>query len=124
MAISEFGKLTFAELASPAAELAENGFPLNKAFARALRRTESILSRFEGPRAIFFHADGSLFVEDEILKQPHLAETYRMLAKDGADWFYRGKFANRVAKWMGKERRIVDEGGLCQLSRRATDSRW
>ena len=102
MALSEYGTLTFADLAVPATDMAANGFPVNRALARALQRTETRLSRFAGPRAIFFHADGTLFAEEEILKQPHLAETYRMLAKEGADWFYRGKFAHRVAKWMEK----------------------
>jgi gamma-glutamyltranspeptidase/glutathione hydrolase len=36
----------------------------------------------------------------EILKQPDLAKTYRSLAAQGSDWFYRGPFAAALGAWM------------------------
>jgi gamma-glutamyltranspeptidase/glutathione hydrolase len=36
----------------------------------------------------------------DTLRQPELAASYRALAREGEDWFYRGPFAAQTAAWM------------------------
>ncbi len=98
-AVRHHGKKTFRELALPAAEIAATGFPVTKAFVNRLRSVTNELVRFEGSRALFF-PDGQLPRVGAIFKQPDLARTYRQLAGQGSDWFYRGGFAEAVAAWM------------------------
>ncbi len=99
-ALEKFGRKKFAELLEPAAKIAEEGFPIDSVFAARLKATADELRGFDTARAIFLKADGSPFTAGEVLKQSDLAASYRALAKEGADWFYRGAFAAKVEAWM------------------------
>jgi len=55
---------------------------------------------------VLLKPDGSFYLEGETLKQPDLANSYRQIAEHGIDWFYRGPFAESVARWM------IDNGGI------------
>jgi len=99
-ALEKYGRKQMADLLEPAARVAEQGFPIDEVFARKLKATAVDLARFESSRAIFLHADGSPLKEGEVLKQPELAASYRSLAREGIDWFYRGAFAQQLAAWM------------------------
>jgi gamma-glutamyltranspeptidase / glutathione hydrolase len=99
-AIERFGKKPLAELIEPEARIAENGFPIDRVFAARLQATADDLRRFESASALFFDADGQALAEGQTLRQVDLAASYREIAKQGPDWFYRGPYANRVGEWM------------------------
>jgi gamma-glutamyltranspeptidase/glutathione hydrolase len=99
-ALEKFGRKKFAELLEPAARIAAEGFPIDEVFARKLKATADDLRKFESTRAVLLKPDGAPLLEGEVLKQPDLAASYRALAKEGADWFYRGDFARAVEAWM------------------------
>jgi gamma-glutamyltranspeptidase/glutathione hydrolase len=119
-AVREYGRLPLADLLRPAADLAEQGFPLNRATAGALRTTAKQLAEFEGSRAVLLHADGSPYQEGETLRQPDLARTYRAIADRGSAWFYRGPFAQQVGAWMARNGGILaaDDFARYQVRRR------
>lgn len=94
-----FGKKSFADLLLPAAEIAENGFPVPADYARLIESEKDALRKFPASAAIFLPGGRPLKAGD-ILKQPDLAQTYRNLAARGADWFYRGPFAQALGTWM------------------------
>ncbi len=98
--VAKYGRKKLADLLLPAAQIAEDGFPIDFVYARKLQSAAEKLKLFESPRAIFFKPDGSPLIEGDVLKQADLARSYRAMAKEGADWFYRGPFANDVAAWM------------------------
>jgi gamma-glutamyltranspeptidase/glutathione hydrolase len=100
LALQEAGKLKLSHVSSPAAELADRGFPLDRNYARKLKSTADKLKLFPGSAAALLKSDGSAYAAGEVLKQPDLADTYRQIAQKGSDWFYRGEFAKRVADWM------------------------
>jgi len=99
-AVQHYGKLPLRTLLLPAARLAEEGFPINRHYAAVLAATAGELKQFEASRAIFLHRDGSAFTMGELIKQPDLARTYRTIAAQGIDWFYRGRFAQATDDWM------------------------
>jgi gamma-glutamyltranspeptidase/glutathione hydrolase len=103
--VHHFGKKHLKDLVLPAAALAEQGFRLDRAYAERLKSVASEMARFDSSRAVFFK-DGSPLGEGAILKQPDLAATYRHIAEQGNDWFYRGPFAQATEKWM------KENGGL------------
>jgi gamma-glutamyltranspeptidase/glutathione hydrolase len=107
--VRRYGRKKLAELILPAAQIAEEGFPIDFVYARKLASTAEKLRGFESPRAIFFKADGAPLNEGDILKQPDLALSYRAIAADGVDWFYRGPFAKAVAAWMKEHGGIMTE---------------
>ena len=106
LALREHGRLKLTDLAAPAAELAERGFPLDRPNATALARTAETLRKVCGPSVALLKPDGSAYAAGETLKQPELARTYRGIAEQGTDYFYRGPFAAAVGRWM------AEHGGL------------
>jgi gamma-glutamyltranspeptidase/glutathione hydrolase len=98
-AVKKFGNRKFSELLLPAAELAETGFELSASYAKRLESVADDMAKFESARAIFFKAGRSL-QPGEVLRQPDLAATYRGIAGQGSDWFYRGPFAQAAERWM------------------------
>ncbi len=98
-AIKNYGKKKFKELIVPAAKIAERGFVVSESFAARLRSVSDDLAKFEASRAVFFR-DGKPLRSGDVLKQSDLAKTYRAIAEQGSDWFYRGAFAAATEKWM------------------------
>lgn len=100
MAIEKCGTKSLARALAPGKQLAEEGFILDEHYARNIRSTASELSRFEGSRDIFFHANGTPLGAGERLVQTDLASTYRNVGEHGTEWFYRGPIANKVGQWI------------------------
>lgn len=98
-AVRRHGKKTLSELILPAAEIAEHGFALNASYANRLKSVADDMKKFEASRAVFFR-DGETLKAGDLLQQPDLAGTYRSIAGQGSDWFYRGPFAQATAQWM------------------------
>ncbi len=98
-AVTEFGRLPFAELVLPGAEIAEKGFAVTREFQGRLRAEQKSIALFPGSAAVLLHEDGSIYQEGEILKQSDLANTYRQIAEHGLNWFYQGPFAEQTEAW-------------------------
>jgi gamma-glutamyltranspeptidase/glutathione hydrolase len=98
-AVKHYGTKELKDLILPAADIAEKGFRLDASYANRLRSEATDIGRFDATRAIFFK-DGKPLIKGTLLKQPDLAATYRHIAEQGSDWFYRGPFAEATAKWM------------------------
>lgn len=98
-AVRNFGRKQLRDLMLPAAEIAANGFTVTETFASRLRGEVTNLAKFEAARAIFL-PHGQPLNAGEVLRQPELAATYRAIAEQGSDWFYRGPFAQAVGAWM------------------------
>lgn len=98
-AVKQYGRKPWKELILPAAHLAGKGFPISGGYASRLRSVADALSKFAASRAIFLK-DGKPPVAGHVLTQADLAKTYRAIAEQGSDWFYRGPFAEATEKWM------------------------
>lgn len=94
------GKLSFGQVLLPAANVAEKGFAIDKVFAKRLSRSQKKIAKFSSSSKIFLDKNGAALKEGDQLVQKDLAKTYRRLAKDGPDYFYRGEFAKKTGKWM------------------------
>jgi gamma-glutamyltranspeptidase/glutathione hydrolase len=98
-AVKNHGRKPWRELILPAADIAEKGFAVSQGFVNRLQSAASDLAKFEASRAIFL-PDGKPPTVGDVLKQADLAKTYRNIAEQGSDWFYRGPFAQATEKWM------------------------
>ena len=114
-ALQQFGKLKFADLLLPAAALAESGFTIDANYARKISGTANLIAEFPETKRMLLNADGSPREAGDTLKQPELAETYRQLAANGSEYFYRGPFAKRVGEWMRQHGGIVTEADFARL---------
>ena len=99
-AIQSCGKTPWKDLVMPASRLAQQGFVINDGYARKVKSVARYLARYEGSRAILLHDDGSPLKAGETLRQPDLSATYRDVAENGAQAFYRGNVARKTASWM------------------------
>jgi gamma-glutamyltranspeptidase/glutathione hydrolase len=106
LALQRCGELELRDLLLPAADIAEEGFPIDRVYAAKLKAAEEKLARFAGTRAVLLKKDRTAFSKGHVLRQPHLAKSYRAIAEQGVDWFYRGPFAEKAGRWM------ADNGGV------------
>jgi len=98
--LKQAGRKSIAALLQRPAEIAADGFPLSEAEAQAMKILTPTFKRFPGSRVVYLKPDGSHYRPGETFKQPDLAETYRKIASNGSEWFYRGPFAKNVGAWM------------------------
>jgi gamma-glutamyltranspeptidase / glutathione hydrolase len=108
IAVSKYGKKSWAENMAPAVELAAKGFPVSYSLAEGLKGSRS-LARSPASRRIF-QRDGKFYEVGEPLIQPELAQTLERIAKNGANEFYQGETATRLAAEMAKN------GGIMSLA--------
>ncbi|WAS95603.1 gamma-glutamyltransferase [Nannocystis punicea] len=86
---AKFGTRPLAELIAPAIELAEHGVIVSQLLAASVREHEEVLAANPAASALFLPGDQPLSIGD-LLVQPELADTLRLIAEDGIDAFYHG----------------------------------
>jgi len=65
-------------------------------------KARKMLGRFEGSGRRDWFDNGFMKGVGDILRQPELAATMKMLQKEGADYFYKGPFANNFVETVNK----------------------
>jgi gamma-glutamyltranspeptidase/glutathione hydrolase len=93
---NEYGKLPWAELFQPAIKLARDGFAVSPRLAKMLSQTDP-QSFAPSARAYFFDAEGRPRPTSYKLKNPELADTFELIAREGPDAFYEGAIATDIA---------------------------
>ena len=93
-----YGTKPWRELVEPAIRLAREGFEVPHWLAESLRNSKR-LARFEESRRIFLNG-GQYYEPGDRLVQPELAATLERIARLGAEDFYRGETARRLAEEM------------------------
>ncbi len=96
----KFGSLSMEHILAPAIFYAENGFPVTEVIAHAWQRSVRMLKDRPGAFAETFAIDGRGPEKGEIFRNPDLGRTYRLLAEEGRDVFYRGKIARQIDVFM------------------------
>lgn len=89
-------RFTFSQLFDPAIDLAERGFPISERLAFFIDQEKSRLALFDESGKYFLLPDGSPKPKDEILTQPDLAKTFRLIQEKGTEIFYQGEIADAV----------------------------
>jgi gamma-glutamyltranspeptidase/glutathione hydrolase len=116
LALRKAGKLTLKYHLLMAAQIAEEGFRLDKSYAKTLETSANDLAKFDGSHALFWKPDGSVYERNDLFRQPDLANTYRMVAQHGLKWFYGGPFAKTTEAWMKKHGGIMTARDLAKYS--------
>jgi len=99
-AVRKHGKLPFAKAFTAGIHHADQGFPIDRVYAKKLAGQVTNLALFPSSKAIFLKSDGSPYLEGETIVQKDLAESYRQMAKNGTAWFYQKTFPKTVGKYM------------------------
>lgn len=92
-----FGGKPLSRLLGPAIETAEQGFPVSEIIASSWKSTEEELQKWPDAAETFL-VDGKRAPRfGEVFRMPRMAATYRKIAAGGAEAFYRGDIADRIA---------------------------
>ena len=108
----ELGSLPWADLVAPAVRLARDGIPINYSLYTGFARSKGRFDQYPSSAAKFFKADGSLYELGETWRQPDLAHTLELIQNNGADGFYKGENAERLADFMADIGGIITEEDL------------
>lgn len=90
-----FGQLDMENVLQPAIDYAESGFPVTEVIAYYMGRNAAVLADEPGFADVFMK-DGDVPEKGERFKNPDLANTYKLLANEGRDAFYKGEIARTI----------------------------
>jgi gamma-glutamyltranspeptidase/glutathione hydrolase len=98
---NRFGKLTFKEVLEPAAQYAEEGFPVSECIANDWRLPYALpleqCCKQQDPDSIKnWYIDGKPPQPGQLFRNPDLARTFRLLQQQGSDAFYKGEIAKAI----------------------------
>jgi gamma-glutamyltranspeptidase len=105
-ALERFGTLTLAEALAPAMALAREGWVVTRTLHRDAASSSGRLN--DAGQAIF-RPGGEFPPVGGVLRNPALARTLEILAREGAEGFYRGSVARALVSF------LQEEGGLLTL---------
>jgi gamma-glutamyltranspeptidase / glutathione hydrolase len=94
-ALDRWGTLPLAEVVRPAARLAERGFVVDETFQQQTADNAERFAAFTSTRELFLPGGAPPEV-GTVFTNPDLARTYRLLARNGVDWFYSGRLAGQI----------------------------
>jgi gamma-glutamyltranspeptidase/glutathione hydrolase len=94
----KWGKLSWARVLEPAIRLASDGIGVTPRLRISIAANRSRFLKLPSSKAVFLHEDGSLPETGEVLKQPDLARTLRLIAAHGPKVFYEGEVAQDIVK--------------------------
>ncbi len=120
-ALELYGTMTWAQVAAPATELAEQGFAAHQFMVDNIAKVADTMRQWSCTRDVFF-PNGRPHAVGEPLLQRDLAGTFRMLAeaergaggdrvgglRAARDLFYRGEIARRVAEFSKAKGGLLD----------------
>ncbi len=93
--LERFGSMPLSRLLEPSIRYAEEGFPVTEVIAHAWKGAEKNLRKWPDSARTYLPNDRAP-AEGEIFCNPNLAATYRLLAEQGRDAFYKGTIAQRI----------------------------
>jgi gamma-glutamyltranspeptidase/glutathione hydrolase len=92
----KYGKLPLNVSLAPAIKLAREGFPLYTRLRGGMEFKKNAFLKTPDATRVFL-VNGEVPPLGAIIRQPELADTLELLARQGADGFYKGAFAKKLA---------------------------
>jgi gamma-glutamyltranspeptidase / glutathione hydrolase len=107
------GKVQWADLVAPAVKIADDGFVLDEALPTTVAEGRASFAKYPESSKIFLPGGRPLAAGDRFVNKDY-AETLRTIAKEGAQSFYRGSIARRIAADMAENGGIITAEDLAQ----------
>lgn len=115
---ARYGVLSLATVLAPAIGLAEEGFPISPKLAEGIAGCGGPLISFPSSAAVFA-PEGRPLRAGERLVQRDLGHTFRRLAAEGSELYYRGELARAMVRFSREAGGFIDEADLA-----AFHARW
>jgi gamma-glutamyltranspeptidase/glutathione hydrolase len=114
-ALRRWGTKTLGDTLTPAIELAERGFRVNRFMAEDIAHDDGRTQRHPETAAIF-RPGGIPLAEGDWLVQPDLAKTLKLIAAKGLDAFYNGPLALAIVKAQQRTRSELGDAGRGRMT--------
>lgn len=112
--LARFGTMNFTQVAAPAIELAEEGFPLYSGLRNVISSYSQVFTELYPSTGKIYLPEGRLLEEDELLRNPDWAGTLRRMCQAEADCgkgriagieaardvFYKGEIAEKIIEYI------------------------
>jgi gamma-glutamyltranspeptidase/glutathione hydrolase len=106
--LDRFGTMSFKDVLQPAIDLADNGFPiteeisdgwnLKKALGPVASSAAGCCTQPDPDTVATYFSQGNHYNAGTIFRNPDLAHTFRLIADQGRDVFYKGEIAQAIVK--------------------------
>ena len=97
-ALSRYGRRSLAADLQPAIGVADHGFRVNQDFVQLTESDLPELQAYPASRALLLTPAGSPLPVGYLLRNPDLAKTYRLLARDGPSYLYNGPLGQAIVQ--------------------------
>ena len=99
--LKKYGTMTLGQVLQPAIGYAENGYVVTPIIAGSWAEGKNLLARDEGAKATLL-VNGEAPKPGDFFKNPDLASSYRMIAKDGPAALYGGELGQKIVAHLQK----------------------
>ncbi|GJM62854.1 gamma-glutamyltransferase [Persicobacter diffluens] len=98
----KFGQLKMETIFAPTIRYAEQGFPVTELIGYYLTASSKRFKDYPNFADVFM-PEGKPLSKGDIFQNPDLAQTLKIIAKEGRDAFYKGEMAKTMADFLQKE---------------------
>jgi len=99
----KYGSMPMSEILKPVIALAEKGVIVTKKQEATLIKYREAIIKANGEKSTF----STFSKENDTVKYPALAETFKRIAKNGRDEFYKGQTAKKLVKYLQEKGAII-----------------
>src|SRR5699024_4943540 len=103
------GTMSRGQVMAPAIALAENGIEVTAGLSESLEALSDRLQKWPSTKKIFFKPDGSVYQPGELLRQPALAKSLKLITEKVSNAFYKGGSVCELIK------AVNEAGGIMSL---------
>ena len=119
-----FGRLSRIEVMAPSIQLADDGFVIYPQLADSLKRAFPRLRQDPTARSLFYRqvelpgggAQWIAYQSGELLRQPELAQSLKLISLKGTSAFYEGKIAHQIVALMKSQGGLIDHRDLADFT--------
>ncbi len=116
-ALHRWGSISLRDAIAPAINVAEQGFRINR-FLAANIAGDGGRTSFQPETAALFRPGGVALKEGDLLVQPDLGKTLRLIAKHGPEVFYKGEVGQAIVAAQQRSRTPVPAEGVGRMTLR------
>ena len=92
------GNVSLEEVITPAINLAQNGFYVTPTLLKDMLSVEEMMEKYPKLKSLILNEEGSFYEVGDLYKNKDLANTLKIIAKEGKDGFYTGEIAQSIVE--------------------------
>lgn len=110
-ALEKYGTMSREDVLKPSIDIAESGIPVTVNLESIIQNNFEKLNKFDESKELYLK-DGLPYELGDTIKNPDLANTLKMIAKEGKDGFYKGDIAKAIVDEVQNSGGIITEKDL------------